>query len=383
MSGIKDKVAIIGLGEIPIGKNLSQSETEMACQAVKLALDDAGVRPDEVDGLTSFSIETTDEEDLARNLGMGEVTFFARSPVGGGGGCATVGYAAMAVATGQCEVAVAWRSRKRSGAAQRPWMGTPPRVSGRGMWLQPPGIIRPVDELALIWQRYMHEYGGTRDHLCNVALACRAHANRKPNSVMYERPLDRDTYFQGRWVSEPLSLYDCCLETDLAQAVVLVSAERAKDYRNKPVYVHAFGQGITPDASLLGACFGKDPLHTQGFVASEILYRRSDFKAKDIDVAQLYDSFTPWVLIQLESYGFCGRGEAGPFSDDGALQLGGRLPINTGGGSLSDGYSHGYNHIIEGVKQMRGASTSQVEDEKSCLVTSSDGAPTSALLLRN
>jgi len=109
MSGIKDKVAIIGLGEIPIGKNLSQSETEMACQAVKLALDDAGVRPDEVDGLTSFSIETTDEEDLARNLGMGEVTFFARSPVGGGGGCATVGYAAMAVATGQCEVAVAWR----------------------------------------------------------------------------------------------------------------------------------------------------------------------------------------------------------------------------------------------------------------------------------
>jgi acetyl-CoA acetyltransferase len=200
---------------------------------------------------------------------------------------------------------------------------------------------------------------------------------------MYEKTLDRDAYFQGRWVSEPLSLYDCCLETDLAQAVVLVSAERAKDARNRPVYVHSFGQGITPDSSLLGACFGKDPLHTQGYVASEILFRRSDFKPKDIDVAQLYDSFTPWVLIQLESYGFCGRGEAGPFSDDGALQLGGRLPINTGGGSLSDGYSHGYNHIIEGVKQMRGASTSQVADARSCLVTSSDGAPTSALLLRN
>lgn len=380
---IKDRVAIVGIGETRVGKSLQQSEQELACQAIAAALDDAGIAPSEVDGLSSFSIETTDEEAISRNLGLGDLTFFARSPAGGGGGCATVGYASMALVTGQARVAVAWRSRKRSKPEQRPWMGTAPRVKDRDMWTRPFGIVRPVDELALFYRRYMQEYGGTRDHLCNVALACRAHANRKPESIMYGRPLDREAYFSGRWVSEPLSLYDCCLETDLAQAVVLVSAERARDSRNKPVYVHAFGQGITNDAGLLASLFGERPLHTQGFICAEMLYRYSDFKASDIDVAQLYDSFTPWVLHQLESYGFCGVGEAGPFSDDGALELGGRLPINTGGGSLSDGYSHGYNHIIEGVKQMRGVSTAQVENARSCLVTSSDGAPTSAILLRN
>ena len=289
----------------------------------------------------------------------------------------------MSIVTGQAEVAVAWRSRKRSAPESRAWMGTQARVGGPEMWLRPAGIVRPVDELALFYRRYMHEYGGTREHLCNVALTCRKHANRKLNSLMHGKPLDRDSYFEGRWISDPLSLYDCCLETDLAQAVVLVSAERAKDCDAKPVYIHAFGQGLTNNSSLLAACFGPNPLHTQGYVCAKMLFRDSDFTPSNIDVAQFYDSFTPWVLFGLEAYGFCGPGEAGPFSDNGGLEIGGRLPCNTGGGSLSDGYSHGYNHIIEGVKQMRGTSTSQVPRAGSCLVTSSDGAPTSALLLRN
>ena len=380
---IKDRVAIVGLGETSIGKLIPQSETELACFAIKAALDDAGITPEEVDGLTSFKLEATEHEDIARYLGMGDVRFFALSSAGGGGGCSTVGFAAMAIATGQCDVAVAWRSRKRSGAEQRSWNFVPKRVEQRGMWMQPFGIMRPADELAMLFRRYMHEYGGTREHLCNVAMACRSHANRKPTSIMFEKSLDRETYFGARWVSDPLCLYDCCLETDMAQAVVLVSAERAQDLRHKPVYIHSFAQGITSNSSMLASCFGEDPLHTQGYVCAERLYRHSDFKPADISVAQIYDSFTPWVLLSLEAYGFCGRGEGGPFSENGALQLGGRLPVNTGGGSLSDGYSHGYNHIIEGVKQMRGNSTSQVENAQACLVTSSDGAPTGALLLRN
>ncbi len=380
---IKDRVAIVGIGETRVGKALQASEQELTCQAIAAALADAGIDPKEVDGLSSFSIETTDEEAVSRNLGLGDLTYFVRSPHGGGGGCATVGYAAMGLVTGQARVTVAWRARKRSKPEQRPWMGTAPRVKDRLMWTNPFGIIRPVDELALFFRRYMHEWGATREHLCNIAMACRAHANRKPESIMYGRTLDRDTYFSGRWICDPLSLYDCCLETDLAQAVVMVSADRAKDCPNKPVYLHSFGQGITIDSGMLGSLFGVNPMHTQGYIAAEMLYRYSDFKASNIDVAQLYDSFTPWVLQQLESYGFCKPGEAGSFSENGTLELGGRLPINTGGGSLSDGYSHGYNHIIEGVKQMRGTSTAQVADAQSCLITSSDGAPTSAIILRN
>lgn len=382
ISEIKDKVAIIGIGQTKVGKLLAESEQQLACTAIKMALDDAGIDPSEVDGLSSFSIETTSHEEIARDLGMGDVNFMVHSPAGGGGGCATVGYGAMALVTGQANVVVAWRARKRSGDAGRPWMGTAPRLTGSAMWTGPNGIVRPVDQLALYYRRYMHEYGGTRDHLCNVALACRQHANNNPQSTMYEKELDRETYFTGRWISDPLCLFDCCLETDLAQAVVMVRQDRAKDAANKPVYVHGFGQGITTDASLLAGCFGPDPMQTQGFICAEQLFSRSDFKPKDLDVAQLYDSFTPWVLVQLESYGICERGEAGPFTDNGGITIDGTLPCNTAGGSLSDGYSHGYNHILEGVRQMRGESVNQVADAKCCLVTSSDGAPTSALLFR-
>jgi acetyl-CoA acetyltransferase len=382
ISDIKDQVAIVGIGETKVGKLLEETEQQLACAAIKAALDEAGIDPGEVDGLCSFSIETTSEEEIARDLGMGDLTFFANSPAGGGGGCATVGYAAMALVTGQADVVVAWRSRKRSGVEGRPWMGTAPRLRGSAMWTRPNGIVRPVDELALFYRRYMHEHGGTRDHLCNVALACRQHANNNPASILYEKTLDRETYFTGRWISDPLCLFDCCLETDLAQAVVLVRADRAKDTAQQPVYIHGFGQGITRDASLLAGCFGPDPLHTQGYICSKKLFSRSDFQPGDVDVAQLYDSFTPWVLVQLESYGFCERGEAGPFTDDGGLTINGKLPCNTAGGSLSDGYSHGYNHILEGVRQMRGSSVNQVAGAQSCLVTSSDGAPTSALLFR-
>src|ERR1700728_3048338 len=158
---IKDRVAIVGIGETHVGKRLIATEQELACEAIKRALNDAGIRPSEVDALCSFTMETSDEEVISRDLGMGDITFFARSPIGGGGRCATVGYAVMSIVTGHAEVAVAWRSRKRSAPEARAWMGTQARVGGPEMWLRPAGIVRPVDELALFYRRYMHEYGGT------------------------------------------------------------------------------------------------------------------------------------------------------------------------------------------------------------------------------
>lgn len=379
---LKDRTAIAGIGQTRFGKGFEESEEELGCQAIKLALDDAGIDPSEVDGLCSFTFQGNEEEDIVRDLGLGDLVFYARTPAGGGGGCGTVGHAAMAVATGQANVVVAWRARKRSGRASRVWAQTEDRVGGRHQWLRPHGLIRPVDEIAMLAKRYMHQYGATREHLANIALAFRHHANRNPLAVMHDKKMTREEYMAARWISDPLCLFDCCLETDGALALVIVSAERARDLKQKPAYIHAFGMGITQGSNMLSNYFCDDPLHTQSYACAQMLWKHSDFKPADIKVAQMYDAFTPEIWFTLEGYGFCKPGEGAAFTENGALQLGGRLPVNTGGGGLSEAYVHGFNMMLEGVKQIRGTSYSQVEGAEACLVTSSDANPTSALLLR-
>ena len=182
---IKDRTAIVGIGQTEFAKSLDRSEKRLALEAISLALDDAGIEPAEVDGLASYTLETTEEVEIARNLGLGDITFFSQVGYGGGAGCGVVGHAAMAVATGQCNVAVAWRSRKRGAAASRPWAQVGARVRGQHQWTRPFGLLRPVDEIAMLTRRYMHEYGGTRDHLANVAVAFRKHANRNPGAMMH------------------------------------------------------------------------------------------------------------------------------------------------------------------------------------------------------
>lgn len=378
---LKDRTAIAGIGETPFAKRLEPSERELACQAILAALDDAGIDPSEVDGLASYTLEATDEVDLARNLGFGDVTFFAQVGYGGGAGPATLGLLAMAVATGQCRVGVAWRSRKR-GSGGRPWAGAAAAPSTPAVWTRPYGLLRPADEIALLTRRWMHETGATREHLANVALAVRGMANRNPRAIMHDRPLSRDEYLSARWISEPLCLFDNCLESDGALACVVVSAEHARDCRRPPVYLHAFGQGLPQQHHTMVNYWCDDPLRGPGWTCARQLWSRSDFQPRDVRVAQLYDAFTPLVLLSLEAYGFCARGEAGAFSENGNLELGGRLPLNTSGGGLSEAYVHGFNLIAEGVRQMRGTSTSQVEDAEACLVTGGEGVPTSAVILR-
>jgi len=383
-SPIKDQAAIVGIGQTAFGKGLPDSELSLACQAISAALDDAGVAPAEVDGLSSFTMEPEREQEVARNVGLGDITFFSQIGYGGGAGCATVLHAAMAIATGQCDVAVAWRARKRADKASRVWAQTAARLSDQFQWSRPWGLIRPVDEVALLMRRYMHEYGATRDHLANVALACRMHANRNPLAQMYERTLTREQYMDARWISEPLCLYDNCLETDGALAVVLVSADRAKDLRQRPVYIHAGAQGIPRQHQMMSNYHNDDPLLGPSWAAAPKLWERTDFRPSDVSCAQFYDAFTPLIPLSLEGFGFCGRGEGAAFTEDGALEWpNGRLPINTAGGGLSEAYVHGFNLVTEGVRQMRGTSTSQVPDATSCLVTSGEAVPTSAILLRS
>jgi acetyl-CoA acetyltransferase len=379
---LRDRTAIVGIGETAFAKHLEASEKVLALQAVQGALADAGIDPGEVDGLSSYTLETTDEVDLARSLGLGDLSYFGQVGYGGGAGCGVVGQAAMAVATGQCNVAVAWRSRKRGSASSRPWAGVAARVGGAAQWTRPFGLLRPVDEIAMLTRRYQHEYGATRDHLANVALAFRRHANANPAAIMHDKALTRDDYLNARWISEPLCLYDNCLESDGACAVVICRADRARDLRQPPALVHAWTQSLPRQHQTMTNFFGDDPLEGPAWACARQLWSRSAIGPGDVDVAQLYDAFSPLILLSLEGYGFCTRGDGGPFTDDGALEVGGRLPTNTSGGGMSEAYLHGFNLITEAVRQVRGTSTNQVPHANWSLVTSGEGVPTGALLLR-
>jgi len=379
---LKDAAAIVGIAETPFARTLEASEKSLAVQAILAALDDAGIEPAEVDGFASYTLESTDEVEIAKNLGVGDATFFAQVGYGGGAGPGCVGLLAMAIATGRCRVGVAWRSRKR-GSGGRPWAGAAPQVTASASWTRPWGLLRPVDEIAMLTRRYLYEVGATRDHLANVALAVRKMANRNPRALMHDEPLTREQYMSARWISEPLCLYDNCLETDGALACVVVSAERARDCRQAPAYLHAVAQGLPRQSHAMVNYWCDDPLRGPSWVCAEQLYRDSDIRPEDIRVAQIYDAFTPLVLFSLEGYGFCGRGEGAAFSEGGALEVGGRLPINTSGGGLSEAYVHGFNLINEGVRQLRGTSSNPVAGADTCLVTGGDGVPTSALILRS
>jgi acetyl-CoA acetyltransferase len=382
-SPLQDAAAIVGIGQTEFAKQINRSEPQLAAEAVVAALADAGIAPGEVDGLSSYTLETTDEVTLAKALGAGDITYFSQVGYGGGAGCAAVGHAAMAIATGQAGVVVAWRARKRGAAGSRPWAAAPSGLAMQGQWTRPSGLLRPVDEVAMLARRYMYEYGATRAHLAEVAMAIRAHANRNPAALMHDRTMSLDDYMASRFISEPLCLFDNCLETDGALAVVLVPAARAKDCPHPPVLVHAFGQGLNRQHETMVNYYSDDPLMGPAWTCARKLWSQSELGPHDVDVAQIYDAFTPLILLSLEGYGFCRRGEAGDFVAEGNLRWGtGSLPTNTSGGGLSEAYVHGFNLITEGVRQVRGTSTAQVEGATNCLVTSGEGVPTSAILLR-
>ncbi len=382
MTFLKDKTAIVGIAETRFAKSLEPSELELACDVITRALAEAGIPPAEVDALGSYTMEDTSEMEIARSVGLGEIHYFSQVGYGGGAGCGAIGQVATAIAAGIARVGVVWRSRKRGDPRKRVWAKVGERSYDHWKWSRPWGLLRPVDEVAMLTRRYMHEYGMTRDHLANVVLAARKHANRNPRATMYERTLTREDYMGARWISEPLCLFDNCLESDGALAVVIVGADRAKDCPTTPAYIHAWTQGMNRQHQTMTNYHNEDPLEGAMWAVGRNLWRQSDFKQDDVQVAQIYDAFSPLIPFTLEALGFCKKGEAGPFTDDGALELGGRLPVNTSGGSLSEAYVHGMNLITEAVRQIRGTSTAQVPDCNVCLVTSAYVVPTSAMILR-
>jgi len=386
MGDIRD-TAIVGIGATEFSKDSGRSELQLAAEAVREALSDAGLTPSDVDGLVTFTMDANAEVAVARELGVPSLSFFSRVGYGGGAACATVQQAAMAVATGMASVVVCYRafnerSGNRFGRVQAAAAAAPTSSGLDNAWHYPMGLGTPAASVAMFARRYMHEYGATSEDFGRVAVADRRHAATNPKAWFHNRPITLDDHQNSRWIAEPLRLLDCCQESDGAVALVVTSAARAADLPHRPAMIAAAAQGSAQDQFTMNSYYRTDltGLPEMGVVAEQ-LWRQSGLGPSDMSVAVLYDHFTPFVLVQLEELGFCPRGEARDFIADGALELDGRLPTNPHGGQLGEAYIHGMNGIAEGVRQLRGTAANQIATVGSVLVTAGTGVPTSALVL--
>jgi acetyl-CoA acetyltransferase len=385
----RDKCAIVGIGATEFSRDSGCTELSLATRASLAALADAGLTAADVDGIVRCDMDNVRGHDLAHSLGIRDLTYLGENGPGGAAPCAMVGQAVAAILSGQATTVLVFRSLNgRSGRrfGQSPVEGA--SVGGAGSYdelFAPYGLLTPGQVFALMAQRHMIEFGTTPEQLGGIALACRARANANPAAQMHDRPLTIDDYLASRMIAEPLRLFDFCLETDGACAVVVTAADRAADTPNPPALIRAVAQGSIPEPQpgIMYPVLMRESLTTLPAKAvAETLYRRAGLGPSEVDVAQLYDCFTITVLLQLEDWGFCKKGEGGPFVAAGEVELSGSIPINTGGGHLSEGYIHGMNHIVEGVRQIRGTSSNQVEGAELCLVTCTPLPPGSALLLR-
>jgi 17-hydroxy-3-oxo-4-pregnene-20-carboxyl-CoA lyase len=379
--------AIAGIGATGFTKDSGRSELGLAVEAVGAALADAGLSPSDVDGLVTFTMDANAQVAVARELGMGELTFFSHIGYGGGAACATVQQAALAIGAGVADVVVCYRalnerSGHRFGQVSRAAATAPTSSGVDNSWHYPMGLGTPAATVAMVARRYLHTFGGSSADFGRVAVADRRHAATNPRAWFYRRPITLDDHQSSRWIVEPLRLLDCCQESDGGVAVVVTSLDRARDLPHRPAVVLAAAQGSGRDQYVMTSYYRDDltGLPELGVVARQ-LWRQSGLAPADIRTAVLYDHFTPYVLLQLEELGFCPPGQARHFIADGAIELGGVLPVNPHGGQLGEAYIHGMNGIAEAVRQVRGTAVNQVEGDGPVLVTAGTGVPTSGLIL--
>jgi acetyl-CoA acetyltransferase len=385
-------VAIVGIGATDYfkrGESAPRTITELAGEAILAACADAGLSVRDIDGFAYYSGATAgytdkmDTADFMETLGIPEVTFTAALTSGGGGSAGAIGLARAAIVAGDATVVVTVMALQQS--KQR--LGTvfsavaPDPINS---FLQPSGLAGPGHLMSVLARRHMHLYGTRREAFAEIALSTRANAVNRPKA-MHRTPLTLEDYFSARMIAEPLCLYDFCQETDGAVAVITTSTERARDLQQPPVPVVAAAHGGVRD---WGRAFAWMGMPDEYFASAgnkpiaQRLYRQAGIGPADIDVALLYDHFTPMVLMQLEDYGFCSRGEGGAFVESGAIRLGGSIPVNTHGGQLSEAYIIGMTHIVEGVEQMRGTAINQVPDAELALITGGPASlPVSGLIL--
>ena len=375
----------MGIGETDYYRHGASPDAEfkLALKAILAACADAGIDPRHIDGFASYSDDRSDASRMAAALGLSRLRLATTQWGGGGGGCcAAVANAAASIVAGLADCVVVFRSLAQGQYGrfgQTPGIDT---ISGEKAYLMPYGVLAPPQRFAMQVQRYMHEHGVRQEALRAIALASYHHAQSNPRAVMHGKPLDAAKYDASRWIVEPFHLYDCCMENDGAAALILVSEERANDFGQKPVYVlgAAAGSGFRT-----GATAHNSPLYSSAnfdTVAPD-LYRMAGLGPSDVGVVQAYENFTGGVVMALAEHGFFKPEETNDFlTFENLIAPNGRLPLNTSGGNLAECYMHGFELVLEAVRQVRGTSTSQViQNDVALVIGGPMVTPVSNLLL--
>lgn len=365
---IRGKVAAVGVGESTYYKHGQSPDSEfvLALKAILTAIEDAGLAPHDIDGFASYSNDRNDPSRLSAALGLPDLRYANMTWGGGGGGVAgAVANAAAAISAGYAECVVVFRALAQGQFRRYGTAAPDAEVSGDPAYLRPYGVLSPAQNYAMRATRFMHEYGVKNDALRAIAMASYHHAQTNPRALRRGHPLDAEKYDNSRWIVEPVNrLFDCCQENDGAAAVVLVSAERAKDLPNKPAYLIGAAQGSDHrcGAPVMNATnFGSSSYTT----VAKRLYESAGVTAQDIDVVQSYENFTTGVMMALVEHGFCAPEEVNEVMTVENLTMpGGNLPLNTSGGNLAECYMHGLGLQIEAIRQIRGTSCNQVPDAK-------------------
>jgi acetyl-CoA acetyltransferase len=354
MASLKDKSTITGVGETLYYKSTEKSALELVLEASLSAVNDAGLTPKDIDGIIPYSSQGVTAEAIATNFGIDDLRYSATTPLGGASPVAALQTAAMAVTTGVANNVLVCLGRSNA-------MGNEGRITSRlaempqmhvvAEFEMPVGANAPAQFYAPMARRHMELYDTKSEHFAEIAMVCRANAQLNDRAIM-RKPMLIDDHQNSRMIADPLRLFDCSLESFGAAAVIVSSAESARDMKHMPIYIGGVAEGH-PDSP---SAITQRPLMTTLGIskAAPIAFKNAGVELSDIDVAQIYDCFTYIVLCQLEDLGFCKKGEGGDFVASGALKRSGCLPINTHGGLLSEAHMAGMNHINELVRQLRG-----------------------------
>lgn len=358
MTSLKNRACIVGIGQTPYRRAKAPDGTNLTLQlhASEAAIADAGLANKQIDAvLPFFGLDIA--EPFAVNLGIEDLHYQATSHVGGAAPGAALWNAAMAVEAGiASHVLIPGGWYGYSGRRVRQVVVQDPTVMSGGLTARdyyfPYGLTAPVQWFSFMARLHMNQYGTTSEHLGAVAVACRKHAGLNPAAIMREKPMTMEDYLASPMISDPYRLLDCSLEADGACAFVVTTTERARDLKQKPVYLMGYGQGQPCPADDIVT--RDEPLDLGLTAAAPRAFAMAGITPKDVDFIEVYDPFTFQVIQQLEEAGFCKRGEGGPFVEGGRIELGGELPVNTHGGLLSEAHVLGMNHVLEAVRQLRG-----------------------------
>lgn len=381
-SDFRRKAAIAGVGCTEFSKDSGKTEYHNALRAIQIAADDAGINVKDIDGIIYHNVDRVQEWQIADALGLKNIRFSFQSVQGAGGNCGAIGIAALALLAGKANYVVIYRtlngrSQDRYGSARGSRY-----AESSAAWRAPFGLVVAAHMMAMRTRRYMLEFGAESRHFGAVSVAFRKHAAVNPEAFYYGKPITIEDHQSSPMIVDPLRRLDITPEYDAAGAVIVTTADRARHLRQPPAYIEGWAQATGSQIDPMTAANREriTVIEEVQYAAAEA-YEAAGITPKDVQALQVYDHFTPMVIMAIEDMGFCAKGEGYQFVQDGGIEIGGKLPVNTHGGNLGEGYIHFMNHIREGVRQIRGTSPNQVPDCHVSMLMGGYGVTTSALVL--